>query len=249
MKNPFSLKGKNIIVPIFSSDIGSAVALECNKNGANVILVGDDSATVDLLFSKLSGDCNMEFVINDYNDDSLKSFLNDCPKINGISFNVYPSKNILAKFLTRRELNAEVDKNVFTPFLVIKMLFKSKKISEKASVVFLSMISGIKNVHYADSLNSITSGALNAFAKDLALEYSQYGLRVNNINYGVIMTESMMSNSVLTEKELNEKQRYFPLKRFGKPEDIAKGVVFLLSDASSWISGASLIIDGGYSVL
>lgn len=66
---------------------------------------------------------------------------------------------------------------------------------------------------------------------------------------GIIQTDLFKTNNVLTEEELTEKQKFFPLKRFGQPEDVAYAVIYFLSDASSWVTGADLKIDGGYTLI
>ena len=85
--------------------------------------------------------------------------------------------------------------------------------------------------------------------KSAALDLSKQGIRVNSVNPGIVATEAVFANALLTREEMVEKQKYFPLKRFGQPKDIALPVVYLLSDASSWVTGISLKIDGGYTLL
>ena len=81
------------------------------------------------------------------------------------------------------------------------------------------------------------------------MDLAAQNIRVNCVTPGVIKTDSLMNSGVLTQEELKEKENYFPLKRFGDPKDVALAVIYLLSDASSWVTGDNLILDGGYTLL
>jgi len=83
--------------------------------------------------------------------------------------------------------------------------------------------------------------------KSVALELAPRGIRANCINPGMIETDLLESGSI-GEDELEKDRLKYPLKRYGKPEEIANAAVFLLSDATQWITGSSLLIDGGYTL-
>jgi len=120
-------------------------------------------------------------------------------------------------------------------------------LKEKSSIVFTSSLSGIYCVHYGESMYAASKGAIGGFAKGAALDLSRKQIRVNSVNPGIIMTN--IFSDVLTIEELEEKRKYFPLKRFGQPNDVAFAIIYFLSDASSWVTGAELKIDGGYTLI
>ncbi|SFP02579.1 SDR family NAD(P)-dependent oxidoreductase [Prevotella sp. tf2-5] len=224
--NPFTLENKSVLVIGQTYEIGQIVAASCEKAGA------------DLIDGPIA-----------YDEDGLIEFVNKCPSVDGLVIVAGANKTILSQFVTESEIVDFFNKNVIHGVMLCKKLQKKKKISKGASVVFVSTLAGIDNVHYGDIVNAICGSAISGLSKSLALEYGQKNIRVNHIRYGVIATQEMTANALLSDEELKEKQSYFPLKRFGKPSEIANSVLFFLSDASTWITGADIRIDGGYSLI
>ena len=114
--------------------------------------------------------------------------------------------------------------------------------------MFISSISGIKVSYIGNSIYSASKGAINGFCKGLALELAPQQIRVNTVIPGMVETNIVSGGEVTQEQMEADKQKY-PLKRYGKPEEVAYAVVYLLSDASSWVTGSNLLIDGGYTLL
>lgn len=224
--NPYSLKGKTILIQGMKSEVSQCLKSYCDLSEATVIELPQCDSI-----------------------DAIISFVNDAPFFDGVSLTMDLSKTIMAQFLTEEDALSFYNKCVLEKMMLCKMLLKKKKIGKNSSIVFSSSIAGIDNVHFGDILNSTFSSALRGLSKSLALEYGSKGIRVNHIRYGVLATKELMDNKVLSQEELAEKEQYFPLKRFGKPEEVSNAIAFLLSDASTWITGADLRIDGGYSVL
>ncbi len=222
INSPFSLSGKNTLV-VGSGEINNSICSFC-KNSESIVLT--------------------KGVIED-----VDSFVNNCPVVDCLSINTGISQSILLQHLSKESMIQSLNNNVIDHILLIKKLLRSKKLQNNASIVFTSSLSGIDNVHYGDSLNALSAGTISALIKCLALELAPKGIRVNHVRYGVVMTSELLSNQVLSTDELEEKQKFFPLRRFGNPIDVAGAVLFLLSNASTWITGANLRIDGGYSIL
>ena len=80
--------------------------------------------------------------------------------------------------------------------------------------------------------------------KGFALEMAVNGIRSNSVNPGFVAT-SILSAGTISEEQLKQNMSHYPLGRFGKPEDIAHAIIYLLSDASSWVTGHTLVVDGG----
>jgi len=97
------------------------------------------------------------------------------------------------------------------------------------------------------SLYGATKSAILGYTKALAIELAPRGIRVNTIHPGMIETP-LTSGTALSKELLEEDARNYPLGRYGKPEEIAYSIVYLLSDATVWMTGTQLLIDGGYSV-
>lgn len=249
MYNPFSLEGKKILVTGASSSIGRQVAIECSKLGASLIITGRNMNKLNETFSLLYGN-NHKIILCDITvEDEVNELVENCSLLDGISNNIGISKVLFVKFINQSILNEVLNVNALAPILLIQNLVRKKKLAKNASIVFTSSLSGIYSVHYGDSVNATSKGAINAFSKGAALDLASNKIRVNCVNPGIIFTESTLQNTILTEDEMNKKKDYFPLKRFGKPQDVASAIVFLLSDASTWITGINLPIDGGYTLL
>lgn len=250
MYNPYTLEGKTILVTGASTGIGRQVAIDCSKFGAKVVLSDLDDEKLKSVLADLEGEGHECIVCDLTSEESIAQLVDKCPVLDGFSNNAGVSKSILMKFISQKALNEASTLNTFGPALLLQKLVRKKKLSKNSSVVFTTSVSGVYTVHYGDSVNAMTTGALNAFAKAAALDLGAQGIRVNCVNPSVIVTENTFAGSLLTDEEIKEKQAYFPLqKRFGSPDDVSYPVIFLLSDASSWITGAKLPIDGGYTLL
>lgn len=248
MFNPFSLNDKTILVTGASSGIGKQVAIECSKLGANVIVTGRNEKRLNETFARLNHDLNNFKIISDLtNTRDLQKLVDIIPTINGLVNNAGVTKVKLVKSIKDEELKKIFEINSFAPINLTKNLVKKGKIARGSSIVFTSSLSGIYCVHYGESMYAATKGAISGFAKGAALDLSKKNIRVNCVNPGVVETD--IFSGVLTKEELEAKKKFFPLQRFGQPTDIAYAIIFFLSDASSWITGAELKIDGGYSLI
>lgn len=249
MSHPFSLENKTILVTEAASAVGRQIAVECSKLGATIIAQDKNEAALAETMTILEEGSHQILLSDIYSEEGLDSIVTACGKIDGLSLNCNISTTLLLKFINSNTLSKVLNTNVVSPILLLQKLVKSKKFNKPASVVFLSSVSGVYTVHYADSLNALTNGAVSAFVKGAALDLAAQGIRVNSVNPSVIETKEMLEASILTDEELNEKRNYFPLKRFGNLVDVAQPVAYLLSDASSWITGVHMPIDGGYTLL
>jgi len=95
---------------------------------------------------------------------------------------------------------------------------------------------------------SASKGAINGVMKNMALDLSPKNIRVNSVNPGMVET-SIFDNGIISPEQLEEDKKRYPLKRYGKPEEIAYSVIYLLSNASIWMTGSNIVIDGGYTLL
>lgn len=247
MYNPFTLEGKTILVTGASTGIGRQVAIDCAKSGAKIVLSDLDEEKLKAMICELYGEGHSYIICDFTSEESIASLAEKCPKLDGYSNNAGVGKSVMLKFIRREDLSGFVGINAFAPAILLKKLVQKKKFMEKASVVFTTSVAGVYTVHYGDSLNAMSMGAINAFAKAAALDLASQGIRVNCVNPGVVITDNTFKGSILTEEEVEEKKSAFPLKRFGKPDDISAPIIYLLSDASSWITGVNIPIDGGYT--
>ena len=183
------------------------------------------------------------------NIEDIKSLVDACPALDGISQNAGIIKVILVKFISHDYLNEIMNTNTIGPIMLTQMLVRKKKLKANSSIVFTSSLSGVYCVHYGESMYAASKGAISGFAKGAALDLAAQGIRVNCVNPGIVQTQIFETAGVITDEDLQEKIKLFPLGRLGKPEDVAYAHVFFLSDASSWITGVNLQIDGGYTLI
>ena len=137
--------------------------------------------------------------------------------------------------------------NFFSTVNVLRLLVKQKRVRKNASVVFVSSIGGVFSFNPGNGVYGSSKAALNSAMKFFARELAPKTIRVNSVNPGMVKTPFIGKGSI-TEEQMQQDCEKYPLKRYGEPTDIAFGIVYLLSDASSWVTGQSLVIDGGYTL-
>lgn len=147
----------------------------------------------------------------------------------------------------RKKIDPIFEINYFAPVELLRMLLKKKKLANGASVVFVSSIGGIDSITIGNSIYGASKAAFNSAMRFCALELSPKKIRVNSVCPGMVNTKLIKGGAVSEEQHQADMQKY-PLKRYGEPEDIANGIIYLLSDAASWVTGHSLVIDGGYTL-
>jgi NAD(P)-dependent dehydrogenase (short-subunit alcohol dehydrogenase family) len=248
MYNPFSLKGKNIFVSGASSGIGKAVAIEASKMGGIICITGRNAQRLNSTFSQLEGGGHIQVVADLQTDSGIKLLVETMPVLDGIVHCAGLSKPMPFEFSGEKLLNEVMGINFNSPVILSQQLLKTKKIKKGASIVFISSVSGVFCSSLGGSVYSASKGAINGLVKGMALDLAQKMIRVNSVNPGMIDT-NIFENGAITREQLKEDINLYPLKRFGKPEEVAYLVIYLLSDASVWMTGSSLLIDGGYTLL
>lgn len=243
--NPFSLDGKTILVTGASSGIGRSTAIECSKMGAKVVITGRNAARLQETFDSLEGDGHIQIIADLSNASEIERLVAEMPVVNGCVNNAGYNIMELIPFIKEEDLKQIMQVNLEAPVLLTHLLVKKKKISKESSIVFTSSISARGRNSVGNSLYSASKGALSSFMKNAALELAAKKIRCNAVLPGMVETPLKEGKSNITEEQWEINRQLYPLKRFGKPEEIAFGIIYLLSDASSWVTGTELIIDGG----
>lgn len=245
--NPFSLENKIILVTGASSGIGRTTAIECSNMGASVIITGRNEARLKDTFDALDRTLgqNHQMMISDLSsEETVYSFADALPPIDGASLNAGIVKTLPVKFINNEDLFEVLNTNLVGPVLLVQRLLKKKKISKGCSIVFTSSIGGVMISTIGNTMYGISKGGLNAFMKGFALEMAANGIRSNSVNPGFVAT-NILSSGIISDEQLKKNMAAYPLGRFGRPEDIAYAIIYLLSDASSWVTGHTLVVDGG----
>ncbi|MFR9585852.1 MAG: SDR family oxidoreductase [Rikenellaceae bacterium] len=245
--NPLSLKSKVILVVGASSGIGRATAIEASKAGAILILVGRNENRLQEVIEELDGDNNKYIVADITTPVGVESILASLTTIDGLVLSAGKGLTLPVQFATREKFDDIFNVNLFSQVELLRVIYKKKLISKGSSIVVISSLGGLKVFSGSNSIYGASKAALSSFVKYCAKEFSPRKIRVNAICPGMVNTP-LIHRGTLSEEQLNADMERYPLKRYGEPIDIAHSALFLLSDASSWITGIDLIVDGGLSI-
>ncbi len=245
--NPFALIDKTILVTGASSGIGRETAIYCSKLGAKVIVTARNEERLKETLSQMSGD-NHEMVLAELtNPEQMDNLVGKAHDLDGVVLCAGRAMTSPFAFNTRDKYDEVFNVNYFAPVELLRLLLKKKKIKKNASVVFVSSIGGVFGYSLGNSIYGATKASIHSTMKFCAKELAPKGIRVNSVNPGMVNTPLIGGGSISEEQYKADMERY-PLKRYGEPEDIASGIVYLLSDASSWVTGHALVIDGGITI-
>lgn len=243
MYNPFSLKGKTILVTGASSGIGRGIAVTCSKMGATIIINGRNTTKLNETLSQMDGDENL-VVPGDLTDTPiLSSIVGHFPKLDGVVHCAGIGQRIPCKLLSDDLLDEVMDVNFKAPIMLQTELLKQNKLNKGSSIVFIASMA-IWSPSFGNSIYSASKGAIVSFANCLAIELAPKKIRVNCISPAMVWTDLILKDG-LDENQLKEDEKKYPLKRYGTPEDVANLAVYMLSDASSWMTGSNVKISGG----
>ena len=245
--NPFSLEGKIILITGASSGIGKETAIQCSKLGAKLFINGRNEERLNETLALMSGEGHSAIIGDLTESEVLENIVTCIDKINGLV--LCAGKGMTSPFLfsTREKYDDIFNVNYFAPIELLRLLVKKKKLEKEASVVIVSSIGGNGSYSLGNSIYGASKAALNSTMKFCARELATKKIRVNTVNPGMVRTNLIQGGAISEEQHKADMEKY-PLKRYGEPEDIAYGIIYLLSNASSWVTGHSLVIDGGITI-
>ncbi|MDP4289995.1 MAG: SDR family oxidoreductase [Bacteroidota bacterium] len=248
MYNPFSIEGKTIFITGASSGIGRATAIECSRMGAVLFITGRNPKGLQETYDKLEGNGHVQILADLSDSLNIPDIVDQLSPLDGAVHCAGFTNMTPFQFIGEKDLNAIMQVNFTAPALLSQALVKTKKLKKGASVVFISSISGVYCSSVAGSMYSASKGAVNGLVKGMALDLAPRKIRVNSVTPGMIDTH-LFSEGAITEELFREDIKRYPLSRYGQPEEVAHAVIYLLSDATQWITGSNLLIDGGYTLL
>lgn len=240
--NPFTLEGKTILVTGAAGGIGRATSVECAKLGARLLLTDINEAGLQETLSMLEGTGHDLMVADLTSQEALDNLVAELPMLDGFVSNAGVTKPTPVKFISKEDLERIMSINTFAPICLTQRLLKKKKFNAGASLVFTVSVGGVFTTAPGNAMYGASKGALQVFVRNVALEGAPR-IRCNSVNPGMVNT-NLAGRSYSDEDREKDIQTY-PMKRYGEPRDVALAIIYLLSDASSWVTGHSLIIDGG----
>jgi NAD(P)-dependent dehydrogenase (short-subunit alcohol dehydrogenase family) len=237
-----------ILITGASSGIGRSISVKLAEKGYQCILTGRNLEKLRFSLSLLKGDGHLIFE-GDLIDDDFQEFIcHNIPILSGIVHSAGVIKLMPYKFIKKNDFNEIMNINFFAPFFLTQRLLKQKKIVDHGSIVFLSSISGPVVGSKGNLMYSASKSAINGIVKTLALELAEKKIRVNSISAGMVNTEMWRNDTkIVSTEQLNLNSKLYPLG-FGEPEYIANLASFLISEESIWITGSSVIADGGFTI-
>lgn len=247
MSTPFSILDKKILITGASSGLGRAMAVIFSEMGARVYFTGRNAEGLAETQRMMQGEGHQMIVSDITSEADLAVLVEQLPELDGIVNNAGINKRSLTQYVKEVDLDMILNTNLKAPVMLIKGLLKAKKIGAGASVVFISSIAAFHS-SIGDGVYSATKGGLSSFSKVLALELASKKIRVNTIQPGMIRT-GLTGKGPLSEDDYLKDEQKYPLGRYGQPEEVAFAAVYLLSEASKWITGTDLVIDGGISLI
>lgn len=241
--NPFSLKGKTVLVTGASSGIGREIAIQAAKSGASIIITGRNVERLNETLALLGSGEHLAIPADLSTAEGLNQLVEALPQLDGVVHSAGISKRLPLKFISEKSLDELMQINFMAPALLTRALYKQKLLRDNASIVFISSVASsfasLGSIMYMSS-----KGAINSFMKGIAFEMAATGIRANSIQPGMIKTNLTQ----ITDEDIENDIPNYPLGRYGKPEEVAFAAIYLLSDATQWMTGSILTIDGGLTL-
>ena len=242
------LKDKTAIITGGGSGIGLATANAFCKEGAKVVLFGRRKDKLEKAAEKIGGlalpiqgDMNKNDDLDRLINETLDNFKGIDILVNNAGiFNGAPLHEI-----SDSQWDALMDINIRSVFQITKRVLPVMMAQKKGSIIHISSILGLIAVPQVAAYN-VSKGALNQLSRSIAVEYGSYGIRSNSICPGLIETD-MTADLMQDDSLMQEWSKEYPIGRFGKPDDIASACLYLASDESSFVTGAVLPVDGGFT--
>lgn len=248
MDTPFSLSGKTVLVTGASSGIGRATAIECSRMGADMIITGRNEERLAATLSDLSGEGHRSLTCDLTVPEEVDRLVNEVGPVDGLVLCSGVGFMLPFQFSSTKKLTDVMEANFLAPVELFRILAKKKKLNRGASVVTVSSMGGTRFYTMGNGAYGASKAALDSFMKFAARELAVKDIRVNTVLPAMIDTPLIHRGAVSDEEHAADAATY-PLKRYGRPEDVAYAIIYLLSDAAAWITGTSMVIDGGKSLV
>ena len=243
MGDLLNLQGKTILITGASAGIGRGVAITCAQQGAICVITGRNENRLGETLNGLEGEGHQMLATDLTQFEAIPVMVGQLPKLDGIVHCAGIGQRKMVKLLDEADIDHVMDINFKAPVMLQTEILKQKKINKGASIVFIASIAA-ESPSMGNSIYSASKGAIISYSLCLKEELAPRLIRVNCISPAMVWTDLVLSDGISEEQLKNDEQKY-PLKRYGQPEDIAKLAAFLLSDASSWMTGSNVKITGG----
>ena len=244
MPDIYSFSGKTVLVTGATSGIGKQSAIDLSKAGATVVITGRNEERLIETFEALQGDGHIHFAADLLDFDSFGALAEKLPMLNGIVHSAGVTGHLPAKFIGANDISEVMRVNYMAPVLLTAALLRKKKVAANASIVFLSSIT-TKYPYYGGALYGSSKAAIEAYSRVLSIELAVKGIRSNCVSPSFVRTPMVDDAGKTISNEVLEKfEKMMPLG-FGEPSDVSNAILYLLSDASKWVTGSNMVLGGG----
>ncbi len=244
MPDLFSLKGKTILVSGATSGIGRQAAIDLSAAGAILVITGRDEVRLSKTLAELQGEGHIHFIADLLDFDKFTALAENMPILDGMVHAAGITNHLPAKFISATDISDVMRINYMAPVLLTAALLRKKKVAGKASIIFLSSIT-TKYPYYGGALYGSSKAAIEAYSRVLSIELAAKGIRSNCISPSFVHTPMVDDAGKMISNEVLEKfEKMMPLG-FGEPSDVSHAILYLLSDASKWVTGSNMVLGGG----
>jgi NAD(P)-dependent dehydrogenase (short-subunit alcohol dehydrogenase family) len=243
------LAGSTILVTGSSSGLGRTTSVELSRSGARIILMGRDQCRLDQTLRLLEGDghatCSAALVDADQTAELVRAMVSEHGMLHGVFHAAGSYLAMPARLTKQRHIDSLFAAAVWGAFGIGRAVAQKNIMHNGGSVVLMSSVAAERanpgTIGYASAKASVA-----AIVPVLALELAGRGIRVNAISAAATETEMHLKTVASVSDEVVRESRGRHMLGFGQPQDVAYAVTFLMSDASRWITGTTMYVDGGY---
>lgn len=249
----YKLKGKIAVVTGGSQGIGRAIAIRLAELGSKVIITYlnnhiEANKTIEEINNKFQSDSKaLQLDVRDYKsvEEVFSQIIKDYGTIDILVNNAAVSAERALAINSLDNWADILSTNIMGTINCIKAVSLHMLLERKGSITNISSVAGIKGLPKLSSYSASKAGIIG-LTRSLSKEFASYNVRINVVAPGYIAGTRMFNQ--IEEKDLLEFKKQIDLKRFGQPEEIAKAVCFICSDDASYITGHTLVVDGGLSI-
>jgi NAD(P)-dependent dehydrogenase (short-subunit alcohol dehydrogenase family) len=243
--HPFSLAGRRVLVTGASSGIGKQIALSCAAMGAELVITGRDEARLAASLQSLPGSGHRSVIADLTVAAQREQLVDGLDAVDGVVHSAGISRLAPLRQVSSAHLNEVWQVNYEAPILLTQRMLAKSLVKPDGSIVFISSIAAFIGVAGVGAYSG-TKAALIATMRCLSMEVVKRRIRVNCLAPALVESPLLEATAGIVGS-LDEERKAYPLG-FGKPEDVANAAVFYLAPASRWITGTTLVMDGGLTV-